>query len=247
MGETVNHVGRNFLALSAALWVGVSLGGCSSDSVRSSRDFNELIPRMMGAVNSNSSPTEAAANLFNATSPDERRDAIAYLQTKKYGHEAPYMKAYRMLATDPHPQVRAQAMRALGSSGDPSVAPVLVTGLGDPQAEVRRDAATGLLTSYSAEAEAPLRVHLREDDDDQVKINCARALRHFPTQPVIRALIDALDDRNAAVAYWSHESLIGMTGVRMPVDTKTWLTWYQQRYSPPPATGTGAGTGTGNG
>jgi HEAT repeat protein len=240
MGESVNQFGRKSLLFSAALCLPLVLAGCGGDGVRGSRDFNELIPRMMGAVNSNSSPTQAAANLFNVTSPDERRDAIAYLQTKKYGHEAPYMKAYTLLATDPHPQVRAQAMRALGTSGDPSVAPTLVTGLGDAEAEVRRDAAAALLTTYGPEAEAPLRVHLREDEDDQVKINCARALRHFRSQPVIRALIDALDDRNAAVAYWSRESLIGLTGERMPVDTKTWLTWYQQRFGPP-ATRSGNG------
>lgn len=225
------------LLISTAL-AAVPLAGCS-DSVHSARDFNELVPRMMGAVNSNQNPTQAAANLFNVTSPDERRDAIAYLQTKKYGHEEPYMKAYVMLATDPHPQVRAQAMRALGSSGDVAAVPTLLHGLADEVGQVREDAATALSTTWSMDAEAPLRVRLREDTDDQVKINSARALRHFRTQPVLRALIDALDDRNAAVAYWAHESLQGLTGERMPVDTKTWLSWYQQRFSPATAPGNG--------
>jgi HEAT repeat protein len=230
----VNH--HKPLLVACLLAAASLLVACGGESTHGSRDFNELIPRMMGAVNSNTSPERAAANLFNVTSPDERRDAIAYLQTKKFGHEAPYMKAYTMLATDPHPQVRAQAMRALGSSGNPSAVPTLLAGLADQQAGVREDAATGLLHTWNADAEAPLRVRLKEDDDDQVRINCARALRHFPTQPVIRALIDALDDRNAAVAYWAHESLMGLTGQRLPVDTKTWLGWYQQRFAPAPAT-----------
>src|SRR5947209_6377427 len=81
----------------------MALGACSSDKV-ASRDFNELIPRMMGAIK-NSTPENAAENLFNVTSPDERRDAIAYLQAKNYGHDEPYMRAYYLLATDPHPMV----------------------------------------------------------------------------------------------------------------------------------------------
>ena len=79
---------------------------------KSPRNFNELIPRLMGTANRYQNPTDAAAALFNVTSPDERRDAIAYLETKKYGHEPAYMRAYEILTRDPHPMVRAQAMRA---------------------------------------------------------------------------------------------------------------------------------------
>ena len=80
-----------------------------------SRNFDELIPRFMGAA-AKATPEDAASNLFNVTSPDERRDAMAYLETKPYGHQPPYMRAYEMLTTDPFPLVRAQAMRALGTS-----------------------------------------------------------------------------------------------------------------------------------
>ncbi|HVX83582.1 MAG TPA: HEAT repeat domain-containing protein [Phycisphaerae bacterium] len=235
------HHPRPLLLQAAALGLlPILLASCGNGSISSARDFNELIPRLMGAVNSNESPERAAANLFNVTSPDERRDAIAYLQTKKYGHQPPYMKAYTLLATDPHPQVRGQALRALGTSGDPAIVPILIKGLNDPEASVRADAAAALDGTWAPSAETALRTHLHDDADDQVKINCAHALRHFGTPTAIRALIDALDDRNAAVAYWSHESLIALTGQKMPTDTKIWLTWFQSRYGPA-AGATGAG------
>jgi HEAT repeat protein len=194
------------------------------------RDFNELIPRFMGAANKGS-PEEAAANLFNVTNPDERRDAIAYLQTKPYGHEPPYMRAYETLTTDPHPLVRAQAMRALGTSHQQRAVPFLLKGLNDKEATVRRDAAIGLTNTYGGEATAPLTEHVRADVDEQVRINSARALRWANTQEGIRALIDALEDRDAAVVYSARQSLQAITHQDFGYDNRAWLTWYNETYN----------------
>src|SRR4051794_31685438 len=116
-----------------ALAMVLLLCGCEDmfSSSGASRNFNELVPRIMNAIKGRT-PEDAAANLFNVTSPDERRDAIAYLETKAYGHDAPYMRAYEVLTTDPHPMVRAQAMRAIGSSRQPAETPYLLKGLNDP-------------------------------------------------------------------------------------------------------------------
>ena len=80
---------------------------------------------------------------------DERRDAIAYLETKSWGHGAPYLRAYEILSTDPHPMVRAQAMRALGTSHQAAEGTFLVKGLNDANVQVRRDAACGLVTTWT--------------------------------------------------------------------------------------------------
>src|SRR5690348_8960462 len=94
----------------------LALAACEGLSEKTpTRNFDELIPRFMSAANKATSE-EAAQNLFNVTNPDERRDAIAYLETKPFGHQPPYMKAYEVLTTDPFPLVRAQALRALGTS-----------------------------------------------------------------------------------------------------------------------------------
>jgi HEAT repeat protein len=190
----------------------------------------------MGASNRSTNPTEAAANMFNATSPDERRDAIAYLEKQKYGHEPPYMRAYEILTTDPHPMVRAQAIRALGSSKNPAIIRYLIdgttgkTGLKDPVPEVRRDAAQAMLQVITDEAIPPLVEGLEKDSDEQVRVACARALRNAHSPVAIRALITALDDRNAAVVYWAHESLMINTGNKFDYDRTAWLTWFEQTY-----------------
>jgi HEAT repeat protein len=210
------------------------LGGCGGKTP--SRDFNELIPRLMGASTKSTNPAEAAANMFNVTSPDERRDAIAYLEKQKYGHEPAYMRAYELLTTDPHPMVRAQAIRALGSSKNPAIIGYLIdgttgkTGLKDPEAEVRRDAAQAMLFVITDQAVPALVTALEKDPDEQVRVACARALRNAHSPAAIRGLIRALDDKNAAVVYWAHESLMINTGNKFGTDRDEWLSWFEQTY-----------------
>ena len=220
----------------ALLFALLLLPGCSGDAA-TARDFDELIPRMVGAIK-NRSPEDAAANLFNVTNADERRDAIAYLETKPWGHEAPYMKAYEILTTDPSPMVRAQTMQALGSSHDNAAVPLLVGGksgaggLHDKEAEVRRDAAAGLGFTFNTTATAPLAVAVRTDPDTQVRINAARALRSDSSNASVRALIDALDDHDAGVIYYAHDSLVHATHQNIGTDSKSWLQWYEQANQP---------------
>lgn len=206
----------------------LGLVACQSND-RVQRDWDVLIPQILGA---GQQPVEAAGNLFNVTSPDERRDAIAYLQMKKFGYGEPYMKAYKLLATDPHPLVRGQAMRALGDSGDPSIVPILVKGLNDKVVTVRRDAAVALRTTYSDEAVESLVLHLKGDEDEAVQIDSARALANSRDPRAVRGLIDGLDSRNAAVAFYAHQSLVSITGQNLPAEEgSSWLRWYEATYT----------------
>jgi HEAT repeat protein len=238
-----------FLLVMAAAGA-LALAGC--DAPGPSRDFDELVPRLLGAIQGKS-PEEAAANLFNVTSPDERRDAIAYLEVRSYGHEPAYMRAYELLATDKYPMVRAQAMRALGSSGLPQadyewdgrkggkVVDFLVTGLKDADVQVRRDAAYGLMTTWSESATtAAAEKVTRADEDDHVRIFCARALARAREPEAFRALIDALSDKDAAVVKYAHDSLVAATKMDFSYDRKGWLTWYLKAYVSTGAGGAGA-------
>lgn len=223
------------------------LAGCEDmfSPSSTSRNYDELINRMLGAIK-NRSPVDAAANLFNVTSPDERRDAIAYLETKKWGHEPPYMRAYEILTTDPHPMVRAQAMRALGTSYQAPSGTYLAKGMSDEDVQVRRDAACGLISTWNEEAlkSLILHTHPRRDalatppdgeDDEQVRIFAVQALCHSHAPDAFRALIDALNDRDVAVVRYAHSSLVAATGQDFSYDNKAWLTWYQQTYVNAPA------------
>jgi hypothetical protein len=180
--------------------------------------------------------------LFNVTSPDERRDAIAYLETKKWGHDAPYLRAYEILTTDPHPMVRAQAMRALGTSNQAAEGAYLAKGLMDTDVQVRRDAAWGLVTTWNDAAAAPLAALVKADEDDQVRVFAARALAHAHTPDAIRALIDALSDKDAAVVRYARSSLAAATGQDFSYDTRAWLSWYQKTYVTPASTAPAGGT-----
>ncbi len=219
-----------YTTLAAAL---LACASCSMDHGPPPRDFNELIPRLMGAINK-TTPEEAASNLFNVTSPDERRDAIAYLQTKPYGHQPPYMKAYEILTTDPHPMVRGQAMLALGTSHQADAVSYLIKGLNDSNADVRRDSAVGLTQTYTDDAIAPLIEHVKGDVDAAVRINCARALKSAATAESAQALIAALSDRDVAVVAAAVGSLKTISGQYYGDDRKAWQAWYQQMYAPPP-------------
>jgi HEAT repeat protein len=208
------------------------------------RDWDELIPRLMGAAKKDMTPEEAARAMFNVTSPDERRDAIAYLQTKPWGHEPPYIRAYELLSTDPHPMVRAQALLALGTSQQEAEAPYLIKGLKDNDVQVRRDAALGLTATWSEAASVPLAELVKKDTDEQVRILAARALAKTKTPDAYRALIDALNDRDAAVVKYAHDSLVASTGQDFSYNNKSWLQWYQQTYVMPasaPASGPAGG------
>lgn len=223
--------GLAWLALMAA---GLLSAGCADmfSPSSTSRNYDELVNRIIKSMQ-NRSPEDAASNLFNVTSPDERRDAIAYLETKKWGHEPAYMRAYEVLTTDPHPMVRAQAMRALGTSYQASSGKFLAKGLDDADVQVRRDAACGLISTWNDDAFAPLAAHVKDDPDDQVRIFAAQALCHARTPDAYRALIDGLNDRDAAVVRYAHSSLVAATGQDFSFNNKAWLTWYQQTYVTP--------------
>ena len=224
------------LCLSAVFCSLLFLPACNTGDISSSRDFNELIPRMMNASKTKT-PVEAASNLFNVTSADERRDAVAYLQTQKWGHEKPYMDVYKVLTTDPSPMVRGQACRALGSSRDPSAVEFLLRCLNDNDPTVRRDASWGLQTTFSDAAVDPLITHIKDDIDRQVRINSTKALGNSRDPKALRALVAALDDDDAAVIHIAWNNLKYLTGQNLPKDdSRAWLKWYQQTYATPAAT-----------
>lgn len=213
------------LSALALLAVGLLAGCATHGDYRSSRPA-VLKPFMRPHTEQN------ARGLFNTTNPDERRAAIAYFSRQRYGHQPPYMAAYRLLCTDPNPLVRGQAMLALGTSGQASVAPLLTKGLNDKSQFVRRDAAVALQHVPAPAAVPPLLHLLLNDSSAQVRANCARALKRYDQRRVVRGLIDALDDHNMAVVQFSWDSLRRLTGQHFPRYAAPWLRWFRAQPRP---------------
>lgn len=206
------------------------LAGCSGDGDKST-EFNDVIPKLMDKVNG-PNPEIAASELFDTTTPDARRYAIETLSRKKWGLQGVYLKAYRVLATDPDDMVRAQAVAACGKSKDPSVADVVISGTRD-KAAVVRIAATQALVDWKVPASVDtLLDRMKLDTNNQVRINCAKALQGFPSPKIYRALIDAMDDQDVAVVHFAWNALKHTTGVELPKDSKAWLSWYEQKFEP---------------
>ena len=135
-------------------------------------------------------------------------------------------------------------MRAIGSSGQGAEAKYLLKALGDAKGDgadldpqVRRDAAQGLSTTWDVACDPVLALRVRQDEDDQVRIFCAKALVRTNSPEGLRALIDAMADKNAAVVRYAHNSLAVAARQDFGFDTKAWAAWYQKTYVAPAASG----------
>ena len=96
----------------------------------------------------------------------------------------------------------------------------------------------GLATTFGDDAVAPLADLLRKDEDDGVRISCARALVNTTHPDATRALIAALDDRDAGVVYAARQTLWKTTQQDFGYDGKAWLTWFVQTNTPASAPAT---------
>ena len=189
------------------------------------------------------------------TSPDERRDAIAYLEVKSYGHEPAYMRAYELLTTDRYPMVRAQALGRWGrrgsgggryrvgaqGQGGGGLSGGGAEGFGRAGAAGRgvradddmgRQAAAGPLAELVTKAE----------EDDQVRISVRRALAQARSRRRIRADRRAAGQGRGGGAVCAR-SLVVATKQDFSYDYKAWLKWYLQSY----LTGAGGGARGGAG
>lgn len=213
------------LLLAVLLAAPLALPGCNSEG----EDLNLVLPKLIDEWKGPGN-VEAAAGMFNADNPDIRRISMAHISTKPWGHEPPYMKAYRQLATDPQPLVRGQAMLALGSSHQADVADVLIAGLGDSSPLVRRDAAAAMRDINNNATIDPLLDHLKNDPDAQTRIFCAQALGNYSAPRVLLGLAQGLDDRDAAVIEWSWKSLTKITGQTWGKDdSRPWIEYAQSQ------------------
>ena len=169
-------------------------------------------------------PVKSALQMEDIDSPDDRRQGINNLAKREFARRDPYTTRYRQIAAnDENPQVRAAAIRALNLSRDASATPLFVKALGDENALVRLEAVKALGNLPDPDAVDPLVRIVRSDENKDVRIAAADALKHYKTLEVARVLIPLLGEQDFGVAWHARRSLRKLTGRDFAYDEAAWL------------------------
>jgi HEAT repeat protein len=162
---------------------------------------------------------------FESSSPDVRRRSIVEMASQGTGRRPPFLDTYKTIAKEDSDElVRATAIRALNIARDASATPIFIAALDDSNTQVKLEAAKALVNLPDADAEPKLRQMLADDQQDKdVRIAVADALRHYRTVDGARALIARLDDRDFGIAWQSRRSLMRLTGKDLRYDAAAWL------------------------
>lgn len=200
------------------------------------------------------SPEEVLQDSVLATSADARRQALYKMSKWKKPGEGHVTLVGLSLLGDKDMMTRSQAARTLGAWADPrgvgylsialagevkgvDVAPEETGGVQLPKTPdvskfVRGSAAEALARVASDEAVASLVQGLRHDTDLDVRMRCARALRHHRHVGAAQALLLGLADRDLGVRTTSTDSLRFMTGEDFGQDGETWNRYLSETESP---------------
>jgi HEAT repeat protein len=219
--------------------VSESLDQLSEDVARPLRGLRERLRRL---IEPRGRKFQRALQHLAAGNPDERREAILYLdRTWDWSNEEAREIFVKTLVNrvrhDPDELVRAVAARALRHYTEPAARRALVQALADEDDHVRVEAARSLRSAADAEVTAALLLRLRSDKSPQVRAAAAAVLgtpppgAPTPDRKVLAGLIDALDDGDFAVVYRSAEALAGLTGQDHGSSREAWEAWL--RASPP--------------
>ncbi len=170
-------------------------------------------------------PSEAARMTVDLADPDKRRRGVALLSAAPYGGERPYLKLYRLLLDDPDAAVRAAAVKAIGLHGTVDDVKLILPLMDDLSQLVRWEAAKSLQKIHNPIAVKSLVLHLKSDEDEDVRMASAFALGQYPDTTVFSALVGALDDPDFGVAHAAEYSLVTLTGQQLGKDGADWLAW----------------------
>ena len=214
------------------------LAGCARTDTPSPEGFRDLWD-----VLTDNTAKRNVLRMEDTADADERWMGIEFLVDHTYGRKPPYTTRYAQVATtDPDHVVRAYAVRALNRSRDAAAVDAFIAALDDEHPMVRLEAAKALGNVPDSRAVPALLRHLgptitpppdgadtarpalREETMD-VRVAVAKALRHYRSADVARALVDALDERDFAVAYYARTSLQEITGADHAYDEAAWLAY----------------------
>jgi hypothetical protein len=191
--------------------------------------FIDLPGRVADKLSGNTA-TDAVMKMEDGSYSDRRREGINDLVGRSYGKEGVYTTRYAQIAQfDRDPMVRATAIRALNRARDVKGTAVFIKGLSDESRAVRLESAKALANVPSNEAAAPLlKLFTNTAEETDIRIAAADALRHYRTDAVAQALVDALTDRDFSVAWQSRQSLRSLTGADQRYSQAAWTDYLKQ-------------------
>lgn len=187
------------------------------------------VPRRGMQYASGDTPRRAATMMRDKASADNRRTGINDLMRFDYAIKSRYTAAAfeAMAQTDADPTVRAAALRACNRCRDRAATPVFIRALADKSAWVRLEGAKGLANVPDANGVLPLtKLAANPDEESDVRIAAADALKYYRTPEVARSLCGLLNDADFGVAWQAHRSLIYMTGKNFGYDQGAWLGYF---------------------
>lgn len=196
-------------------------GGCQTGAGQELVEFG----RRVGDLITGNTALKDAVRMEDRDFADERRVGINRLVARAYGRGEPYTERYKQIARDdPDALVRATAIRALNRSRDASATDVFIDGLSDRDPLVRLEAAKALVNLPDPAATSRLIAVMRNPQEQlDVRIAAAEALRHYPNLEVARNLAAMLQDRQFSVAWQARQSLIALTGTDYRYNEPAWL------------------------
>ncbi len=198
-----------------------SVAGVESGVASIGDKFQDMVDNFSG------NGPDKAAILMESPDPDGRRLGINRLAAKDFGRKPPYTTRYEQIARlDPDPLVRATAIRSLNVSRDKNATSIFVKALSDPNEQIRLEGCKALLHASDPEAVDPLlKLLTKPDENKDIRIAAADALRHYKSLEVARTLVGQLADRDFAIAWQSRKSLNLITGKDMKFDEAAWLAY----------------------
>ncbi len=170
---------------------------------------------------------KAARAMENERFPDQRRQGINKLVERDYGKRDPYAKRYAQIARgDEDFLVRATAIRGLNRSRYQPGTPVFIQALADVHPMVRLEAAKALANVPDANAVGPLVAAVNNAQEDRdVRIAAADALKHYRKLDVARSLAGQLGGSDFGVAWQSRQSLAKLTGRDLRYNESAWISY----------------------
>ncbi|HTW93660.1 MAG TPA: HEAT repeat domain-containing protein [Tepidisphaeraceae bacterium] len=174
-------------------------------------------------------PSRAARAALDSSSADSRRWGIFRLGDESYfrqGAAERKLLAYDA-STDSDFTVRAAAIRVLNRARARGHTDLFLAALHDDEPLVRLEAVKALANIPDPAAEPDLVNTLQDENEDtDVRIAAADALRCYRTEDAAHALIAVLNDDDFSVAWQARQSLILMTAHDFRYDESAWLDYF---------------------